>query len=107
MTTPTHGGRTRDLLLASARAARACGTYESAASIAGWLLERADGCARDAIGFDAPVSSLRLAQARSHLALVMAEEGTRPGVDYNPVQRRRDAEALASAMGFAPAETDT
>lgn len=74
MTTPQDGGRTRDLLLASARAARRCGTYETPASLAGWLLEQAEGDARAAMMLDAPVGHLRLAQARSHLLAVVAEE---------------------------------
>jgi hypothetical protein len=68
------GVRTRDLLLASARAAHRCENYEAPASLAGWLLAHAGGDAHAAMLLDAPIGQLRLAQARSHLLSVIAEE---------------------------------
>lgn len=65
--------RTRDLLLSSARAARAIGVWNHAA-IAGWMLEMAEGDAAEAMLLDAPVHQADLGRARSHLLAVLAEE---------------------------------
>lgn len=105
MTTPTTGGRTRDLLLAAARTARACGLYTTAAALAGWLLEHAEGSASDALSLDAPVGQVQLASARSLLADVLIEEG-RPVPATIPYEewraaRRRMAEDLERSMGLA------
>ena len=86
---------------ATARTARACGLYETSGAIAGWLLETAEGDADRALSLDAPVGQLRLAQARSHLAEVLLEEGRTPRVAYNPTERRRIAEEIERAMGLA------
>jgi hypothetical protein len=69
--------RTRQIIEASARAARRAGSWTTAASLAGWLLEQASGDATRAMYVDAPVTEVQLARARDLLHLVVGEESAR------------------------------
>jgi len=66
--------QTRDIIEANARAARRAGSWTTAASLAGWLLEQAAGDATKALYLDAPVEAVRLARAREVLHSIVAEE---------------------------------
>lgn len=69
--------QTRDIIEASARAARRAGSWTTAASLAGWLLEQAGGDAVKAQYLDAPVEATRLSRAREVLHSIIAEESAR------------------------------
>ena len=66
--------RTREIVEASARAARRTGSWATTASLAGWLLEHADGDATVALYVAAPVEARRLARARAVLHATGSEE---------------------------------